>query len=319
MSERVRRARSVLLALGGNAIIPAKGPGTKETQWAVVGETMRQVVELLRAGWRVALTHGNGPIVGNILIRNEMARDVIAPMPLDVCGADSQGGIGYMMQQQLGNELLHAGRMERVVTIVTQVLVDAHDPAFTKPTKPIGPFYTRTQADLMQREKAWVMTSDANRGFRRVVPSPEPREVIERDVMRALFDSGVIPIACGGGGIPVVRLADGHLDGVEAVIDKDLAAAVMGEALGIETLVIITAVDEVAIDFGTPSARTLSTLSVRDAKEHLAAGQFPPGNMGPKIDAAIRFLEGGGDAVIITSPERVLDALAGRAGTRIHR
>jgi carbamate kinase len=317
MTDAPRAPRSVLLALGGNAIIPAKGPGTKEAQWAVVGETMRHVVDLLRAGWRVALTHGNGPIVGNILIRNEMARDIIAPMPLDMCGADSQGGIGYMMQQQLGNALLREGRSERVVTVVTQVRVDADDAAFAHPTKPIGPFYTRTQAELMQREKGWLMTSDADRGFRRVVASPEPREVIEREVIGELFQAGVIPIACGGGGIPVVRLPDGGLDGVEAVIDKDLAAAVLGNALGIETLVSITAVDEVSLDFGTPRARRLDRLSVEDAKRYLADGQFPTGSMGPKIDAAIRFLEGGGGAVIITSPERVLTALDGRAGTRV--
>jgi carbamate kinase len=308
--------RTVLLSLGGNAILPGRGAGTIEEQRRVTDASMLYVADLLEAGGRVILSHGNGPIVGNILIRNEAAKERIPPMPLDVCGADSQGGIGYMIQQGLQN-ILRARRIPRIVaTIVTQVVVRADDPAFARPTKPIGPFYSAEEARRLAAEKGWTMVEDAGRGLRRVVPSPAPLRIVEESVIRTLFEAGHIVIAAGGGGIPVVE-ENGRLRGVEAVIDKDLASIVLALAVKVDTVINVTAIDQVALDYGRPTQRNLSVLSVGEARRHLAEGQFPEGSMGPKIRAAIQFLEGGGREVIITSPPNVRDALEGRAGTKI--
>jgi carbamate kinase len=281
---------------------------------------MEPVAALIRDGARVVLSHGNGPIVGNILIRNEAARDQIPPMPLDVCGADSQGGIGYMMQQSLQNELKRLGLADvTVATVVTQVVVDEKDPAFRRPTKPIGPFYTQERARTLAREKGWTVVEDAGRGYRRVVPSPRPLEVIEIAAIRSIAESGGVPIAAGGGGIPVARQWDGSLHGVEAVIDKDLAGSLLARLLGCEQLVIITAVDRVALHYGTPQQRELDEATPQQLSGWMEEGHFPSGSMGSKIQSAIEFVQGGGREALITSPEKLLDALAGRAGTRIHR
>ncbi len=314
-----RLPKRILITLGGNAILPSRGTGTFEEQCAITRLTMQPIAELVRAGVEVVLSHGNGPIVGNILIRNEAARDQIAPMPLDVCGADSQGGIGYMMQQSLQNELRRQSLDRTVATVVTQVVVDERDPAFRRPTKPIGPFYPEERARLLAKEKGWTIVEDAGRGYRRVVPSPQPLEVVEIAAIRGLVDDGVIVIAAGGGGIPVSRQWDGALHGVEAVIDKDLASSLLGRLLGCETLVIITGVDKVAVHFKKPEQRDLDVTTVDELERYQKEGHFPAGNMGPKVQAAIEFIRGGGSEVIITSPEKTREALEGTTGTRVRR
>lgn len=309
--------RSAVIALGGNAILPARGTGTFEEQLAITRVTMEPIARLVKDGMAVVLSHGNGPIVGNILIRNEAARDQVPPMPLDVCGADSQGGIGYMMQQVLQNELHRVGAQRTVATMVTQVIVDERDPAFRRPTKPIGPFYTEERARTLAREKGWTVIEDSGRGYRRVVPSPKPLEIVEIAAIRALVDEGAVVIAAGGGGIPVSRQWDGALHGVEAVIDKDLASSLLAKLLGFDALVIVTAVDEVALHFGKPEQRGLSRATASELERYAAEGHFPPGSMGRKIQAAIEFVHGGGREVVITSPAKLREALEGRAGTRI--
>ncbi len=309
--------RSAVITLGGNAILPARGTGTFEEQLSITRATMEPIARLVKEGITVVLSHGNGPIVGNILIRNEAVRDQIPPMPLDVCGADSEGGIGYMMQQALQNELHRLGLKRTVVTLVTQVVVDESDPAFRRPTKPIGPFYTQDRARTLAREKGWMVVEDAGRGYRRVVPSPRPLEIVEIDAIRKLVDEGMIVIAAGGGGIPVSRQWDGSLHGIEAVIDKDLASSLLGRLLGVETLVIVTGVERVAVHFGKPNQRDLDAARASELERWVGEGHFPPGSMGPKIQASIEFVRGGGRSVVITSPEKVREALEGRAGTKI--
>ena len=312
--------KRVLITLGGNAILPARGTGTFEEQCAVTRATMQPIARLIRDGAEVVLSHGNGPIVGNILIRNEAARDQIPPMPLDVCGADSQGGIGYMMQQSLQNELRRVGLGDRpVVTIVTQVVVDERDPAFRRPTKPIGPFYAQDRARILAKEKGWTIVEDAGRGYRRVVPSPKPLEVVEIAAIRQILEDGGVAIAAGGGGIPVSRQWDGSLHGVEAVIDKDLASSLLARLLGCQTLVIVTGVDRVALRYGKPDQRELERATPDELQGWMEEGHFPAGSMGPKIQAAIEFVRGGGREVVITSPERLTDALQGKTGTLVAR
>ena len=311
--------KSILITLGGNAILPARGTGTFDEQSAITRLTMQPIAQLIRDGVQVVLSHGNGPIVGNILIRNEAARDQIPPMPLDVCGADSQGGIGYMMQLALQNELRRASVDRTVVTLVTQVVVDERDPAFRRPTKPIGPFYSQERARLLAKEKGWTVVEDAGRGWRRVVASPRPLEVVEIAAIRKLIADGVIAIAAGGGGIPVARQWDGSLHGVEAVIDKDLASSLLARLLGCETLCIVTGVDRVALNYGKPEQRDLDCATAEELSRYAAEGHFPSGSMGPKIQAAIEFVRGGGREVVITSPAKILEALQGTGGTRIRR
>ncbi|MCK4412011.1 MAG: carbamate kinase [Candidatus Eisenbacteria sp.] len=308
---------SVVVSLGGNALVPSNNGGHIEQQFEVTAASMRQVVALLKADERVVLTHGNGPIVGNILIRNEAAAETIPPTPLYICGADSQGGIGYMVQQVLRNLLSEAGLDLEVATIVTQVVVRQDDPGFEQPSKPIGPFYSAEEAETLIRERNWRMIEDSGRGWRRVVPSPEPQRIVEIKTIRTLIEAGEIVIAAGGGGVPVVEIAPGVYRGVEAVIDKDLASVVLAREVGARRLVIVTSVDRVAIHFHTPQQQDLDELSLADARRYYDEGHFPPGSMGPKILSAIRFLEQGGEEVLITSPERLGEAFAGRAGTRI--
>ncbi len=305
-----------VVALGGNAIIPAGGRGTIAEQRDLTSYTMKQVAGLLASGRRVVLTHGNGPIVGNIVERNEAVKDRIPPMPLDICGADSQGGIGYMLQQCLKNELELKGLPSQVVAIVSQVVVDVDDEAFDHPTKPIGPFYTEDKAVELEHEKGWSMINDADRGFRRVVPSPMPLEIVEAEVIKRMLDAGTVVIAVGGGGIPVVREKNG-LRGVEAVIDKDRAAAALAEETGAERLIILTGVEEVYVGFGTPDQKPLGKVRLSEIKKLHESGEFPPGSMGPKIEAAIDFLEKGGREVIISHARKLRDACEGKAGTHI--
>jgi carbamate kinase len=307
----------MVIALGGNAIIPMGKDGTIEEQIAMTEETMLQVAHLIKAGHLIVITHGNGPVVGNIFIRGEMAKDIIPPMPLDVCGADSEGGIGYMMQQALHNQMRRMGIDKDVFTIITQVAVEPDDPAFKNPTKPIGPYYTRVEADRTATEKGWTIVEDAGRGYRRVVPSPKPVAIIERRAIERAIDTGAIVIAVGGGGVPVVRGESGDLRGVEAVIDKDRASSVLARQLKAHILIILTEVEKVALGFGTDSQKDLDTMTVGEAKTYLEQGEFPPGSMGPKIESAIEFLEAGGEQVIITKPELLSEALTGGRCTRI--
>jgi carbamate kinase len=312
-------AKTLVIALGGNSIIPVGKDGTFEEQIQLTNATMLHVAKLIKAGHQVVLTHGNGPVVGNIVIRNEKAKDEIPPMPLDVCGADSEGGIGYMIQQGLQNQLANMGIDRDVFTIITQVVVGADDQAFKNPTKPIGPFYSREEAENMAAEKGWAVVEDAGRGYRRVVPSPKPLEIVERRAIEKAIDGGAIVIAVGGGGVPVVRDRQGRLNGVEAVIDKDRASSVLARQINADVLAILTEVEKVALNYGKPGARELDMVTVAEAKKYLAGGEFPPGSMGPKIESAIEFLEAGGEQVIITKPELLTDALGGKRCTRIVR
>ncbi len=309
--------RTMVIALGGNSIIPLDKQGTIEEQYELTKATMIHVARLIQEGHLIAITHGNGPVVGNIFIRNEMAKHIIPPMPLDICGADSEGGIGYMIQQTLQNQLRLMGIDKDVFTIITQVVVDRSDPAFGNPTKPIGPFYSREEADCVGKEKGWVIVEDCGRGYRRVVPSPKPLEIVEWRAIEKAIDSGAIVIAVGGGGIPVVRDQDGNLRGVEAVIDKDRASSVLARQLRAQVLIILTQVEKVALSYGKPEQKDLELLTVEEAKRYLEAGEFPPGSMGPKIESAIEFLENGGEEVIITLPQLLYEAVQGKRCTRI--
>lgn len=311
--------RRFVLALGGNAIIPAGQAGTWDEQLVITGETMEQVARLAADGHRVVLTHGNGPVVGNIILRGDagMAIHGIPAMPMFVCGADSQGGLGFLLQQSLQNELRKIGLDKPVAAMVTQVRVDPADPAFQSPTKPIGPFYTQEEAARLMEETGWTIVEDAGRGWRRVVPSPQPVEIVEWEAIRALNEAGVLTIAAGGGGVPVMQDDAGLLTGVDAVIDKDRASALLAGLIGAEVLVIITQVDKVYAHFGTPEQEALDVLPASRAAAMLAEGQFPAGSMGPKIESALTFLEQGGEEVVITSPECILDAIEGRQGTKI--
>jgi len=311
--------KRLVIALGGNAIIPVGQEGTYEQQMAITRETMDQVAQLAEAGHQVVMTHGNGPVVGNIVLRNDagMAIHGIPPMPMFVCGADSQGGLGFMLVQALQNALHQRGLKIPVAAVVTQVLVDREDTAFSKPTKPIGPFYDEQGAQRLRDENGWTLVMDAGRGYRRVVPSPQPIEVVEWEAIKALLEAGVLTIAAGGGGVPVTRDQDGLLAGCDAVIDKDRASDLLGRLIGAEVLVIITQVEKVYARFGQDDQEALAVLPASRAQEMLAAGEFPVGSMGPKIEAAISFLAAGGREVIITSPENLLGAVAGEQGTRI--
>jgi len=308
----------VLVALGGNAILTEEAQGTVKEQLAAVELTCSVLARLIEAGHDLAITHGNGPQVGDILLANEIAKSAIPPMPLDVCGAESQGMIGYMLQRSLQNKLLQIGLRKQVVTILTQTIVDHDGAAFANPTKPIGPYYRAEEANRLRAEKGWNIALQKNGEFRRVVPSPKPLEIVESQVIRALFENGTVVISTGGGGIPVVRdSATGNLVGVEGVIDKDLAAAVLATLLGADTLLVLTDVENVYLDYGTSGQRRLSRLTMQEARRYLEEGQFPAGSMGPKVEAALRFLESGGSRTIVTSIQNAEAALKGAAGTLI--
>ncbi len=309
----------LVITLGGNAVLPVGSSGTIDEQFDTTRASMKHVAALCREEVRVVVSHGNGPVVGNIVIRNEAAKDKIAPMPLFICGADSQGGIGFMIQNALRNELHLIGDRRPVATVITQVEVDPADPAFDDPTKPIGPFYGVEEAAALCESKGWVMKEDAGRGMRRVVASPEPRHIVEIDSIRRLVESGVIVIAAGGGGVPVRRNQNGLLKGVDAVIDKDFAAAALARELGANVLIFVTGVGKVATGFGTPEQVDLDEINLVELRRLQAAGEFAPGSMGPKMAAAARFLARGGKEVLICAPENFGAALNGEDGTRVVR
>jgi len=305
-----------VVAIGGNSLIRPGERGTLEEQRRNLDLTCEGVAAVLTAGFDVVLTHGNGPQVGDALLRSELAAAQVEPLPLDACVAETQGSIGYLIQQTLNETLRRRGLARPVVTLVTQVLVSARDPAFQHPTKPVGPFYTKEEAQRKRAALGWEMVEDARHGWRRVVPSPEPKIILELEAVRGALASGALVIACGGGGIPVVY-RDQQLVGIEAVIDKDRASGLLAWELEAELFLISTGVDQVALDFATPRQRRLEQLTLAEARRYLAEGHFPPGSMGPKIEAAIGYLERGGRLVIITSPERIPEALHGMAGTRL--
>lgn len=308
-----------VVAFGGNALLRPEDPGDTATQLSRARTFVRQILPILNRGYELIVVHGNGPQVGNLLLQAEIASHAVTPQNLDVCVAETQGEIGFILELAFDNELKAAGFRKRVVTLVTEVEVDAADPAFLEPSKPIGPFFPRERAEAIQRTAGWTMVEDAGRGFRKVVASPKPRSIRSVDVVAALINRGHIVIACGGGGIPVVAPEEGDVRGVEAVIDKDYAASMLAASLSADLFVILTGVERVAKDFGKPTETPLARLDVATARGLLAEGQFPPGSMGPKIDAAIRFVEAGGREVLITTAERLSAALEGETGTVIWR
>lgn len=303
--------RTVVVALGGNVLTREGQAGTHEEQHANALRMARSVARVIDAGWRVVLTHGNGPQVGNLAIQQEEGAGMVPPQPLFVLGAMTQGQIGQVLGSAVAQ--VNGGG---VVSVVTHVEVDGDDPAFANPTKPIGPFFSEREARRLADERGWIVRQDAGRGFRRVVPSPDPRAIVEADAIGELLARGYTVIAAGGGGIPVVRKGK-RRSGVNAVIDKDLSAERLASDIGADVLLMLTGVDRVAVDFGTPRQRPLPTVTVDEAREYLAEGQFPPGSMGPKVTAAIRFVEAGGARAIITSPRWAARALAGTHGTQV--
>jgi len=310
--------RSAVIAIGGNALILDGQKGSIAEQFANATETASHIAALVADGWRVVVTHGNGPQVGFILLRSELIGESsgIPRLSLDMSVADSQGGIGHILGNALLNELGRRGLRDSVACILTHVVVDPADPAFGDPTKPIGPAYSAAEADAKRRDEGWAMVEDSGRGYRRIVPSPHPLRIVEAEQIKTLVSSGFVVIAAGGGGIPVVEATQGY-EGVEAVIDKDLASALLASSLGIPLLVLSTGVERVAIHFRQPDQRFLDRLSVSEARRYLAEGEFPKGSMGPKVEAAITFLERGGSEVLITSPANLEQAFAGTSGTRI--
>ncbi|MBO4878946.1 MAG: carbamate kinase [Clostridia bacterium] len=308
----------IVIALGGNALQEAGKPATAESQLEVVEKTSEFIADIIENGYNVVLAHGNGPQVGRIVIQNEYAASQTPAMPFDVCGAMSQGYIGYHMQQGLEKVLRARGCNKRVVTVVTQVVVDKDDPKFKNPSKPIGPFYNEATAKQLAEEKGYTMKEDAGRGWRRVVASPMPVEIVELDAVKCLIDGGFIPITVGGGGIPVIKDEKGNYIGTAAVIDKDLASEKLAEDIDADALVILTAVENVCINFGKPEQKSLSTMTVAEAREYIAEGQFAPGSMLPKVEAAIKFVESKpGRKAIITSLDKAVEALAEKAGTTV--
>ena len=307
----------IVIALGGNALLKRGQKGSLDEQNENVKSTVSKIADLVVRGYKVVLTHGNGPQVGATLLRHEAAKNIVPPFPLDACGAETQGFIGYMIEQALRNELKSRGIDKYVVAVVTRVIVDKHDSAFQNPTKPIGPFYSEQEAaKVKQQRPELVIKEDAGRGYRRVVPSPDPKIIAERSAIRALVDSGFIVIACGGGGIPIIEEGT-HAVGVEAVIDKDLAAQRLATLIGAHILIILTDVAGAYVDYGTPRQEMITEITSGKLKNYLKAGQFKKGSMGPKVEAAIRFVEGGGERAIIADLGSLIEALDGKTGTHV--
>jgi carbamate kinase len=310
--------KTAVVAIGGNSLIKDTTHQTVRDQYIAAGETCWHIAGMIRDGWNVAITHGNGPQVGFILRRSELASHELHDVPLDVCGADTQGAIGYALQQNLYNDFGRLGIDRPVVTVVTQTEVSADDPAFGDPSKPIGSYMDAEQAERRREQDGWSVVEDAGRGWRRVVPSPAPRRIVEEGVIRDLLNAGVVVIAVGGGGIPVVADAEGNLRGIAAVIDKDHASSLLASALGAELFVISTSIERVALRFGTPEQEWVDRMTPEEARGYLAEGShFARGSMAPKIEAAVAFVEATGGTALITNPESVERALAGETGTRI--
>jgi carbamate kinase len=312
-----QKKQTAVVAVGGNALIVDDQHQSILDQSKAAAVTSHYVADMVEAGWTVVLTHGNGPQVGFILRRSGIAKGVVPEVPVDYADADTQGAIGYMFQRALYNEFQRRKLKRKVVTLVTQVLVDPDDPAFKNPTKPIGAYMSEEIARSLANDFNWTVREDAGRGWRRVVPSPLPRQIIELDIIEAMIGMGYIVIACGGGGIPVLRDAQGELQGLEAVIDKDLASSLLARDVGAELFVVSTGVEKIAVNFGRPDQRWLNRITASEARRHLADGQFPRGSMGPKIEAILSFLDGGGSRALVTDPPNLGRALAGETGTHI--
>ena len=310
-------AEKIVIALGGNALQSGKSEATAEAQLEVVKKTCEYIADISCKGYEIGLVHGNGPQVGRILLASETAKDVTPAMPFDVCGAMSQGYIGYHLQQALKYALSKKGRNLPVLTVATQMVVEKSDKAFQNPTKPIGPFYSEAEAKALETEKGYTMKEDAGRGFRRVVASPLPRKIVEIDAVKKLWDTSIV-ISCGGGGIPVVENADGSMEGVAAVIDKDFAAELLAEQVEADVLMILTEVEKVAINFNKPDQKNLDNLNLEDAVKYIEEGQFAPGSMLPKVEAAMKFVRAyPNKKAIITSLDKAIEALEGKTGTTI--
>lgn len=308
-------AEKIVIALGGNALQSGKSEATAEAQLEVVKKTCEFIADISTSGYEMGIVHGNGPQVGRILLASETAKDVTPAMPFDVCGAMSEGYIGYHLQQALKHSLKKRGKDFPVLTVVTQMVVDKEDKGFKNPTKPIGPFYTEEEAKELENTKGYSMKEDAGRGFRRVVASPIPKEIVEIEAIKQLWPTSIV-ISCGGGGIPVVKHEDGSLEGVAAVIDKDFAAELLAEEVDADVLMILTEVEKVAVNFNKPDQRDLDELTIEEANKHIADGQFAPGSMLPKVEAAMKFVQSGnGKRAIITSLDKAIDALDGKTGT----
>lgn len=306
-----------VVAFGGNALLRPEDRGTQEEQIARAKQAARWLADIVRHGYKMIVVHGNGPQVGNILIQNEEASTKIPPQSLDVCVAQTEGSMGFMLQQSIRNRLEAIGAGGDVATILTEVEVDVNDPGFKRPTKPIGPFFTRYRAEALERDLGWTMREDAGRGWRHVVPSPKPLRILNLETISHMLESANVVIAAGGGGIPVVRGRDGQWRGIEAVIDKDYASALLAAELAADVFIVLTGVAKVAIDFGKPTQKLLDRMTVEEAERYLREGQFPPGSMGPKIDASIQFVRKSSKDVLITDVEHLRDALGGGEGTVI--
>jgi len=315
MAER----KLAVIAIGGNSLIKDKQHQTVQDQYLAAKETCIHIADMIEQGWDVAIGHGNGPQVGFILRRSEIAAKVAGmhEVPLDVCGSDSQGAIGYALQQNLANEFRRRGMQKRAATVITQVVVDTKDPAFQNPSKPIGGFMEEEQAKERATKEGWTVVDDAGRGWRRVVPSPLPQEIVELDAVRELLNAGIITITVGGGGIPVIRNEDGDIQGVAAVIDKDYASSLLARFINADLLLISTAVEQVYLNFGKPDQKEIDVMNMAEARRYMEEGHFAKGSMLPKIQAIIWFLESGGKEALITNPANIARALRGETGTRI--
>ena len=311
--------KTVVVAIGGNAITQNNQKGTLEEQFANVAKVCDSIINLIESGYRVVLTHGNGPQVGNLLIKNEAGKLIVPEHTLDVCGAETSGSIGYIIEQSLQNRLVERRIDRKVATVITETVVDQDDEAFHNPTKPIGPFFTEEESAFLEKEKGYKMIEDSGRGYRRVVPSPKPLEIVEKDVIKTLSDAGYVVICAGGGGIPVIY-DNGKLRGIEAVVDKDRASSLLAEKIEADYLMILTGVEKVAVNYGKPDMRELDVLTLAEADRYMAEGQFPPGSMGPKVESACDFIKhskGRFACAIITSLDKMEAAMDGQTGTRI--
>jgi carbamate kinase len=311
------KRKIALIAFGGNAILPEAQRGLQSEQINNAQKAAQLMIHVVKKGYDLILVHGNGPQVGNLLIQMEESITKVPPFSLEVCDAMTEGSMGFMLEKAIINELRKNSVDKDVATLITQVVVDREDQAFENPTKPVGPFYTKYRAQMLRREKKWAMIEDAGRGYRKVVPSPRPIDVIPKRIIRELVHSGKIVIALGGGGVPVIINGRGLFEGVEAVIDKDYAASLVAREVKAELFIILTNVDRVYLNYGKPDEEPIGVMTVKQAEEHLSQGQFPPGSMGPKIKAAIEYIKGGGKEVLITSANHLKASLINRSGTKI--
>lgn len=311
------KRKIALIAFGGNAILPKTQRGLQSEQIKNAQKAAQLMIYIVKRGYDLIVVHGNGPQVGNLLIQMEESITKVPPFSLEVCDAMTEGSMGFMLEKAIVNELRRNSVDKDVATLITQVVVDRKDPAFKNPTKPVGPFYTKYRAQMLRREKKWAMIEDSGRGYRKVVPSPKPIDVIPKRIIQNLVHSGKIVIALGGGGIPVIINGRGFFEGVEAVIDKDYAASLVAREVKADLFIILTDVDRVCLNYGTPDEEPIGIMTVKQAEEHLSQGQFPPGSMGPKIKAAIEYIQGGGKEVLITSANHLKASLINRSGTKI--